>query len=31
VYLAAVPFLLILMATVIVITFWPSLSLMWLE
>ncbi len=31
VYLAAVPFLLILMVTVIIITFWPSLSLMWLE
>jgi tripartite ATP-independent transporter DctM subunit len=31
VYLAAVPFLLILMVTVIIITFWPSLSLVWLE
>jgi C4-dicarboxylate transporter DctM subunit len=31
VYLAAVPFLLILMVTVIMITFWPALSLMWLD
>ena len=30
VYLAAVPFLLILLATVIVIIFWPTLSLVWL-
>lgn len=31
VYLATFPFLLILLATVMIITFWPALSLVWLE
>ncbi len=31
VYLATLPFLLILLLTVIIITFWPDMSLMWLR
>jgi TRAP-type C4-dicarboxylate transport system permease large subunit len=31
VYRATVPFFLILLATVLVITYWPALSLAWVE